>query len=127
MIAGIGNDIVDMRRVRKMLLRRPHRLPLRLLTDAEQKEFAARKFAPAYLAGRIAAKEALAKALQNGLRAPMTWQRVSVLSDSRGAPNFYFDASMQNHLHSRGVSRCHLSLSHDGDYAAAVVIAAAES
>ncbi|MGI9297673.1 MAG: holo-ACP synthase [Gammaproteobacteria bacterium] len=129
MIAGIGNDVADIRRVRKILSRHPRRFPARLLTDTESREFAARGFAPSYLAGRIAAKEALAKALRGGLRAPMTWRGVSVLSgeggdgDERGAPSFCFSPPLAEHLRERGVSACHLSIAHDGDYAAAVVVA----
>ena len=123
MIFGIGNDAVDMRRARKLLSRHPQRAPARLLTAAERREFAARNFAPSYLAGRVAAKEALAKALRGGVRAPFSWLRVSVLSDGGGAPFFSFAPPLQAHLRARGVAACHVSITHDGDYAAAVVVA----
>lgn len=123
MISGIGNDLADIRRVRKILSRHPRRFPARLLTEKENREFAARGFAPSYLAGRIAAKEALAKALRRGMRAPMTWRGVSVLSGDRGAPTFCFSPPLAEHLRVCGVSVCHLSIAHDGDYAAAVVVA----
>ena len=121
MIAGVGNDMVDLRRLRAMLARRP-RLSQRLLTEEECNEFAARKDAPDYLAGRIAAKEALAKALGCGMRTPLTWQGVSVLATD-GAPAFSFAEPLQEYLRTRGIGNCHLSITHDGEYAAAVVVA----
>ena len=121
MIAGIGNDMVDLRRLRAMLERRP-RLSQRLLTEKECDEFSARKNAPDYLAGRIAAKEALAKALGCGMRAPLTWQGVSILGNG-GAPSFIFTEELEEYLRTRGIGVCHLSITHDGEYAAAVVVA----
>ena len=123
MIFGIGNDVVDLRRIRKMLSRRPQKFPMRVLTNEEQNEFAARRFAPAYLAGRVAAKEALAKALRGGMRAPMTWRQAAVLADERGAPSFSFAPKLREHLRECGVAKCHLSISHDGDYVFAAVVA----
>lgn len=123
MIAGVGNDIVDMRRLQKVLVRHPQRLPRRLLTAAERREFAARAFALSYLAGRLAAKEALAKALRIGLRTPLGWQRMSVLADGNGAPAFAFAPPLKQYLETRKIAACHLSLAHDGDYAVAVVVA----
>ena len=125
MIAGVGNDVVDMRRLQGVLGRHPQRLPQRLLTAAERREFAARAFAISYLAGRMAAKEALGKALRVGLRAPLGWQNMSVLAADNGAPAFDFAPPLKHYLASRNIAVCHLSLAHDGDYAAAVVVAEA--
>ncbi|MGI9306528.1 MAG: holo-ACP synthase [Gammaproteobacteria bacterium] len=123
MIAGIGCDLVDLRRLQKFLARYPQRLPQRLLAEKERAEFTARNFAAEYLAGRIAAKEALAKALRQGMRAPLGWRRVSVLNESGGAPSFLFDPQIAEYLRARNIAACHLSLTHHGDYAAAFVVA----
>lgn len=123
MIAGIGCDLVDIRRIKKMLSRYPRRLPGRLLGEQEQTEFAARDFAPEYLAGRAAAKEALSKALQSGIRAPVFWRRVSILNKKNGAPSFYFDSAVAEYLRTRNIAACHVSITHHGDYAAAFAVA----
>ena len=123
MIAGIGHDMVDLRRLGKMAQRHPQRLPQRLLTVEEQREYADCQFALSYLAGRIAAKEALAKALGCGLRAPMFWRRVSVLANANGAPFLDFAAPLAAHLRQQNIVACHVSITHDGDYAAAAVVA----
>lgn len=122
MIFGIGTDIVDVLRVQQILTRQP-RLPSRVLTTEEQKEFAARNHAPTYIAGRIAAKEALSKALRQGIRHPLTWQSVSVQNTEKGAPVFYFNEEMQNYLQTQKIKTCHLTIAHESKTAVAFVVA----
>ena len=123
MIEGIGMDIAQVARMAAALRRRPLRLPRRLLTAEERREFVRRGECPRYLAARFAAKEALAKALGTGLRAPMRPGAVSVLNHPDGRPHFKMGGELARFLAARGVGACHLSLSHDGDYAAAMVVA----
>ena len=123
MIAGIGMDIARVARMAEALHRRPQRLPRRLLTAEEQGEFARRGNCPRYLAARFAAKEALAKALGTGMRAPVLLSAVSVLNRPDGQPHFKMGGELAQFLADRGVGACHLSLSHDGEYAAAMVVA----
>ena len=122
MIAGIGCDLLDMRRLQKMIARRP-RLPERLLSEDELREYQLRRDNAAYLGGRVAAKEALSKALGIGMRAPLTWRRLSVLTDNDGAPMFRFAPPLQKYMQQQGITNCHVSISHDGDFVSAVVVA----
>ena len=122
MIIGVGNDLVEMRRLQQAIARHP-RLPEKILTAAEREEYAARQFKLSYLAGRMAAKEALSKALSGGMRAPMGWRQTSVLANNAGRPIFHFVPSLAKMLEGLGVSHCHLSITHDGGLAAALVIA----
>ena len=123
MIAGIGVDIARVSRVAAALARRPRRLPRRILTAEERAEFVRRGSSPKYLAARFAAKEALAKALGTGFRGAMRLGAAGVLNDAAGRPQFRLDAALSALLESRGVGACHVSLSDDGDYAAAMVVA----
>ena len=122
MIAGIGLDVAQISRMAAALRRRPERLPQRLLTAEERQEFARRGNSPRYLAARFAAKEALAKALGTGLRAPMLASAAAVLNDPAGRPTFRLRPDLAAFVAERGVDVCHLSISHDGDYAAAMVV-----
>jgi holo-[acyl-carrier-protein] synthase len=63
MILGIGNDIIDIRRIEKTLERFGDRFVQRLFTDTEQKRSERRKLRAASYAKRFAAKEACSKAL----------------------------------------------------------------
>jgi len=125
MIIGVGNDIVNLRRLEKMLKRYPQRLPAKILTQeeiAQSPDCSGVMFPINYLGGRWAAKEALGKALGCGLSSPLTWRQMSVLKNEAGKPFFSFAAAARRYVERRGVQHCHLSISHDGDYAAAVVI-----
>lgn len=120
MIIGIGNDVVDLRRLRRVWARHPQRLPARILCADER---AAMNDSILYLGGRWAAKEALGKALACGLRAPLTWRAIAVINDENGQPHFRLSAVALQFLREKRVHVCHLSITHDGDYALATVVA----
>ena len=126
MIIGIGYDTVDVRRLARVLSRYPRRFPEYILTADELPLLARAARREIFLAGRWAAKEALGKALGCGMRFPLTWQQVGVFGDAEGKPWFTLSAAAAALAHERGVARCHLSISHDGNYAGAVVIAEGE-
>ena len=68
MILGIGNDIIDIRRIEKAIERYGDRFLRRVFTDAERRKSDGRAQRAASYAKRFAAKEACAKALGTGLR-----------------------------------------------------------
>lgn len=114
MIVGIGVDVVDMPRFGRQLERTPS-LRERLFVPAE------RNLNLRSLAARFAAKEAVAKAL--GAPAGMNWQDCRVGADEHGVPTIEVQGTVQAVAEAKGVRRWHLSLSHDGDVATAMVIA----
>ena len=116
MIVGIGTDVVDLARFAATLERTPT-VRARLFTPAEA------ALRPESLAARFAAKEAVAKAL--GAPAGMRWHDCEVVTDPDGRPWLTVSGSVAAVAAERGVSRWHLSLSHDGGIASAMVIAEA--
>ena len=112
-IVGIGVDVVDLARFAESLERTPT-LKTRLFTDAE------RELKLESLAGRFAAKEALAKAL----RAPsgLSWQDFEVVNDTQGAPEFVLHGAAVERLDALGITTIHLSISHDTTVATAFVV-----
>ncbi len=114
MIVGIGVDVVDMPRFGRQLERTPS-LRERLFTPAE------RTLNLRSLAARFAAKEAVAKAL--GAPAGMNWQDCRVGADEHGVPVIEVQGTVLAVAEAKGVRRWHLSLSHDGDVATAMVVA----
>ena len=114
MIMGVGVDIVDIARFEKAAERTPS-LTERLFTEAE------RVRPTQSLAGHFAAKEALIKALAGS--GGMNWHEVVVVQNEDGAPSFQLKGKALERLHTKGVSAAHLSISHDGGLAIAVVIA----
>jgi holo-[acyl-carrier protein] synthase len=117
-IIGIGVDVVDLARFERVLERTPA-MRTRLFTEAEQ----VRDGEPrpvASLAARFAAKEALIKAF--GSSAGLSWQELEVVADDQRAPSLTLHEGAQRVAAERGVSRVHLSLSHDGGIATAFVV-----
>ena len=113
-ILGIGVDVVDIARFSDSMDRTPT-LRSRLFTPAEV------NLPLESLAGRFAAKEALAKAM----RAPsgLSWQDFEVANDAQGAPQFVLHGAAPERLKALGIVTVHLSISHDTTVATAFVVA----
>lgn len=120
-IVGIGTDLARIARFRKFL--DPDSRLLERLFSAEERNYALAKRDPApHLAARFAAKEALLKALGTGLRDGLAWQQIRVVHDELGCPFLELSGRAAELVQARGAGRTHLSYSHDGDYAVAIVI-----
>lgn len=110
MIDGIGIDVVDIARFQESLERTPS-LREKLFTELELTHNVQS------LAARFAAKEALYKALspEHGL----SWHDAEVINLSNGKPAFLFRGGIADLVDGAQV---HLSLSHDGAIASAMVV-----
>jgi len=86
MILGIGNDIIDIRRVEKSIERFGERFLGRVFTDVERAKSDRRAQRAASYAKRFAAKEACAKALGTGLNAGVFWRDMGVVNLPSGRP-----------------------------------------
>ena len=86
MIIGIGNDIIDIRRIEKTLARYGDRFLQRVFTDIERAKSDRRAKRAASYAKRFAAKEACAKALGTGLRRGVYWRDMGVVNLPSGRP-----------------------------------------
>jgi len=117
MIVGVGVDIVDIARFARAL-NRTQGLASRLFTQGEQ------GLPVKSLAGRFAAKEALAKAI-GGPRG-MLWTDAEIVTDELGRPELKVYGSVATAAARLGVRHWHVSLSHDGGVAVAVVVAEGE-
>ncbi|MEV4638234.1 holo-ACP synthase [Actinoplanes sp. NPDC049548] len=122
MIVSVGIDVVLVDRFAKALDRTPL-LADRLFTDAERMTASGTPRSAESLAARFAAKEAVAKAL--GAPAGMRWHDCEIVSDPDGRPWLTVSGTVAAVATERGISRWHLSLSHDGGIASAMVVAEA--
>jgi len=120
-VIGIGNDLVDIDRFRRALERTP-RLRERLFTEAERSYADERSDPTERYAVRFAAKEAVMKALGLGLGA-FGFHDAWVEVEPSGAPRLVVTSRARELAVDRGVVRWHLSLSHDGPVAVAMVVA----
>lgn len=86
MIIGLGNDIIDIRRVERTIERYGERFLTRVFTDVERKKSDGRALRAASYAKRFAAKEACAKALGTGFRKGVFWRDMGVVNLPSGRP-----------------------------------------
>ena len=86
MIIGIGNDIIDIRRVERTLERFGDRFTGRVFTEVERTKSDRRRLRAASYAKRFAAKEACSKALGTGLRKGVFWRDMGVVNLPGGKP-----------------------------------------
>lgn len=86
MILGVGNDLVDIRRIRRALDRNGDRFRARLFTPAELRVAATRYDEAAALARLYAVKEAVAKALGTGIAQGVAWRQIELLRGEQGKP-----------------------------------------
>lgn len=115
---GIGVDIVDIRRIRKSYEKYGEKFLRRVLTKNEISYCKKKPDMIPSVAVRFAAKEALSKAIGCGISRGFSWESAEVVNDKHGKPSVkVLDETL-------GVSgdAIKLSLSHDGDYAVAVVL-----
>jgi len=121
-IYGVGTDLIEIKRVARVLERFGERFARRILCEPELKRFRAHKQPVAYLAKRFAAKEAFTKALGTGIHAPANWHGVWVVNLRSGKPQLEFSDELQKLLTQKQIRRTHLSLTDEREIAAATVI-----
>lgn len=125
MIAGIGIDIVDMARLEKAW----NRFGLRFLKHfLSSDEISALACPPslAFLAGRFAAKEAAVKALGTGFQLGITPQMIEIRNNALGCPELFFNGKAHDRAQRMEVSRSHITITHEREYAVGLVILEAE-
>ena len=86
MILGIGSDLIDIRRVERVIGRHGERFLARVFTDVERTKAERRSETAATYAKRFAAKEACAKALGTGMRRGVFWRDMGVVNLASGRP-----------------------------------------
>lgn len=121
MIHGVGTDIVAVARLAEMVERHGERALDKVLAPEERDECRACADRARFLAKRFAAKEALAKALGTGVRAPVLLTAIAVAHDEHGKPEFRYGTELDAFLARQGL-RAHLSISDERDYAVAFVV-----
>ena len=122
MIVSIGIDIIEVARIREVLLRTP-RFAERVFTDAERAYCDSRgAVAAQHYAARFAAKEAALKALQTGWVAGIAWQDVEVASRENGAPYLILRGGVLEVFKKLEATTSHLTISHTTQHAIAEVI-----
>jgi len=130
LILGIGNDLIDIRRIEKTLERFGERFLDRVYTAEERARAERRPFnRAATYAKRFAAKEACAKALGTGLRQGVFWRDMRVANLSSGQPTLSLSGGAAARLAKITppgmVAQINLTMTDDHPWAEAVVVISA--
>jgi holo-[acyl-carrier protein] synthase len=130
MILGIGNDVIDIRRVEQSLERFGDRFIERIFTDIERKKSDGRAQRAASYAKRFAAKEACSKALGTGFRRGVYWRDMGVVNEKSGRPTMVLAGGalkqLERMIPDGHKAVIHLTITDDFPYAHAFVIISAE-
>lgn len=121
MASGVGIDLLEIRRLERALKRHP-RLAARVFTEAELAYAAARARPGRHLAARFAAKEATIKVLRPRGHQP-DWRSLEVRRHSGGWCTMALSGHAATLADEAGIADLAVSLTHEGDMAAAVVVA----
>jgi len=117
MIRGLGTDIVRVERIAGLMT---HEQFLEKYFCAGEIAYIGRS--PERAAGHFAAKEAFSKALGTGFGQELSLRDIAVEHDSLGKPGITVSERLREKLDARGIEHIHLSISHEREYAVAVVI-----
>jgi holo-[acyl-carrier protein] synthase len=120
-VHGIGIDVCEIARVRRIVDRYGDRFLRRVFTDGERAYAQAHRDPIPSLAARFAAKEAALKALGAGMPPGMTWRDFEVVRHG-GPPRLKFNGLAGEIAVAEKVGAAHLALSHDGGMATAFVV-----
>ena len=129
MILGLGNDVIDIRRIEQTLERFGDRFIQRIFTPTEQRKSDRRKERAASYAKRFAAKEACSKALGTGLRKGVFWRDMGVVNLPSGRPTLVLTGGALQQLAritpAGYTARIDLTITDDWPTAQAIVIISA--
>jgi holo-[acyl-carrier protein] synthase len=123
MILGVGIDLVDVARARRLLEAKGSRVLARLCTEREAAYVRAHPAAAPSFAARLAAKEAAYKALAGTDEARgIGWREIEVERAEDGKPSLLFHGLAKQRAATLGVKHVHVSLTHTDTSAGAVVV-----
>ena len=122
-VIGVGIDLVDLERVRSLLASKGEKAMIRFFSERERDYLATRTDATGHAAARIAAKEAVYKAMQSlrGARA-IGWREIEVSRDAEGKPAIALHGLAARLSDESGGLRIQVSLTHSATSAGAIAV-----
>lgn len=122
MIYGIGVDIVEIYKVRKIVICSGDKLANRILSMKELKIYLKKNRSIRFLATRFAAKEAVSKAFGTGIRQGLTFTQFEIFNDRLGKPILHLLSYAELLAKQLKLKGMHVTLSDTNTYACAMVI-----
>lgn len=117
MIKGLGNDIIEIDRIRKTIDEHGARFYQKIFTEKELDYCLAHKDPATPLAGRFSAKEAIAKALGTGFGKAVSFLDIEITNDELGRPIVEFTDVLNENFNFPQIL---ISISHCKQFATAI-------
>lgn len=121
MIAGLGIDIIEVKRVEK-LCDRDEKFLVKVFTKTEIEYCRKFKNGSQNFAGRFAVKEAFLKAMGTGWTNGLKFSEIETVNNKLGKPEIFFHGKTKEIFEARNYKIAHVSIAHLKDYATAVVV-----
>jgi holo-[acyl-carrier protein] synthase len=123
MILRTGVDLIEISRISEVIARHGKHYLERIYTSAELEQCGKNVES---LAGRFAAKEAVAKALGTGI-GDVTWKEIEILGDEQNAPMLTLRGAAESKSKELGLTEWSVSISHSQSHAVAVTVATGQA
>jgi len=120
MILGIGIDLTEIKEIEESI--QSEAFVRKVFTPHEIQSVERYRNRAEHLAGKFAAKEAFMKAIGAGIRQEVWFTQIEVLSDESGKPQVQVGGEAGRRLDELEAKQVHVSISHSGGMAVAVVI-----
>lgn len=121
---GIGTDLLDQRRITRLIEKQGERFSQRILTVDELILWAEKSYSVNFLAKRFAGKEAISKALGTGIAQGIGFQQMNIYSDALGKPVVELSGAALERIKALGGEKVLLSLSDEGEMVLAFAVLA---
>ena len=125
MILGIGIDLTEIKETEESI--QSETFVRRVYTPAEMQSVERYLNKAEHLAGKFAVKEGFMKAIGAGIRQEVWFTQIEVLNDESGKPQVRVSGEAEKRLEELGAKQIHVSISHSGGMAVAVVILEGQS
>jgi holo-[acyl-carrier protein] synthase len=122
-IHSIGSDLARIERLELAYERRGAALLERLFTTGEQAYCDSRKARFTHYAGRFAVKEAVMKVLGTGWARGVRWVDIETVRAPGTAPRVELHGRTKEIAQELGITRIHVTITHDAGLAMAVAVA----
>jgi len=122
MIVGIGIDVVQIIRIKRLIGRWGSKFTKRVFSLNEITYSETHLKSEQHFAANFAVKESFAKALGTGFKGELRIRDIEVLRDQAGKPYVNLSGKAKQKIEKLGINRIHTSISHDGEYSIAFVI-----
>lgn len=120
MILGVGIDLTEIKEIDESI--HSDAFVRKVFTPAEMQAVERYRNKAEHLAGKFAVKEAFMKAIGAGIRQEVWFTQIEVLSEESGKPQVQAGGEAGRRLEEIGAKQVHVSISHSGGMAVAVVI-----